>query len=300
MKFKAALTKFGATPPVPLNRENMSSWNEGMNARRASFVHLNASDLATNGLYFGLEMELPFQPERDTYQWYQQPSALNLLNKVYGCLYPFGTCYFDSGIETVTSPATYQAQKRILAYFWNNFNKLDLEMREREHSGNHVHISAAAFKDDAHALRFWRIFNRDRFRDLRVSIAQRPLSIMPSVNDKSVELYAEGDLTQYLRSGRTGATAMNTDHKTHEVRIFRHPTSYLEAAKNLDFVKSAYDFTAAVASVEPTPGEYFEFLAGMDSSYPDLREFWDREKPRASIRVALATAATAETQRLSA
>ena len=167
----------------------------------------------------------------------------------------------------MTCPATYTAQKRILKYFWERFEATEPATfrRATPAAGTHVHVSSAAFTPE-HAKRFYAFFNESSLYHLRNAVAQRRPTLYCEVNPQ-------------FRTGlgyrnKYQACFMNTEHQTHEVRIFRHPKTFLESAKCLDFVKSAYDFT--VNEVEVGGLAYMDWLKL--ENYPHLAEFVGRKK----------------------
>ena len=139
-----------------------------------------------------------------------------------------------------------------------------------------MHISAAPLSDHQ-SLRIFEFFNRDSLASLRDTIAQRPPNdYCTPCRDAEWAQYSRGQENKLAaaRNAHRGATKLFTEHSTHEVRIFRHPTSYLEAAKNLDFVKSAVSYSALDLPI--TVADYLHWLE--IDRYPDLAEFVSQQK----------------------
>ena len=292
IKFAQALQQYGETIRLDCAPIGNYRYNDQGTRPLVKFVSLDGED--DDQQFYGMEMEIPFGMHTD------KPEKLPA--DMAQCVYPFGSAYWDAGVEVVTCPATYRAQKVIVQRFFDRSGVgTTLQVRPYEGSGNHIHISTEPLGPRETSV-LWEIVNTpvSAVHDLVTKIAQREHGMRGTRNvsrktmEKNIRLFKDNGwkdtnlpntwATQVkkelgmkldfraLSFGKGPAIGMFRDMgdgTTHEIRIFRAPVNCLEANKNLDFVRSCIDF----AKVEEEAEAYPAWITKHSKSYPELHEF---------------------------
>ena len=293
IKFSQALQQYGET--VRLDHAPLGSYRHIARGTRplVKFVSLDRED--DDQQFYGMEMEIPFREEQDG-------KCIRMPADMAQCVYPFGSAYWDAGVEVVTCPATYKAQKVIVKRFFDRSGVgTTLQVEPRVGSGNHIHISTEPLGPRETSV-IWEIVNTPvpAIHDLVSKVAQREHRMRSTYGatrkmvEKSIKFFKDNQWKdsnlpntwaiqlkkelgiepdfRALSFGKGPAIGMFRDMgdgTTHEIRIFQAPVNCLEANKNLDFVRSCIDF----AQVEEEAEVYPAWLTKNSETYPDLHEF---------------------------
>lgn len=182
------------------------------------------------------------------------------------------------GFETVSHPFSwkwYQENKDDFSKLLDIYRDNNWYSFEPGTCGIHVHISKRAFTS-FHLFKFLKFFYNSRNFPFIKKISQRgkkngywgkdPES---ATNDQMI------DSAKYKKSIKQYRnTAVNLmPHKTVEIRIFRGTTHLQSFLKNLEFVRSTFQFTKEYPPSKINLSSYAEYVLENRKEYPNLTSF---------------------------
>lgn len=222
------------------------------------FYQINKSKL-----FFGIEVEIECLDDYES-------RALDILEKKEFFFKEDGS--IDGGFEIVTHPMQYEYIYQNSVF--SNFEKLRKEadgVRGHNAGGIHIHLSRDGFLDKEHLRKFIFFLNKKDNREFVVKISQRKIDKLWRWADfENNKTYAKMDNFWDENISRYRAVNL-TNRKTIEIRIFNSNLREARILKNIEFVKSLFEFTKKCKNSNLK--EYLKYLRKNSEKYTNLYNF---------------------------